>query len=543
MVASRRFAAAFALCAIFASPLGARETSGPPRLVVILAIDQLSGDLFDRYRPLWRGGMARLANGVVFRNGFQAQSATETCPGHSTITTGAYPAKSGIVANNWVDLSVQRDDKVIYCAEDEQVAGSSSTNYTVSPRHLLVPTFGERLKAADPASRSVAVAGKDRAAVMMSGTTVDQRWYWGTSKFVTDRGGEATPAVKKVNDAVTAALAAPRPPLALDARCRAKAVPVRIPDSGKTVGTGRLGRNEEDVAAMRASPELDEHTLALARGLVEELNLGRGRTPDTLSISLSATDYVGHQFGTDGAEMCLHLLAIDRMVGEFLEFLDLRGIDYQVALTADHGGLDIPERARARGDRAAARADPSLAPGRMGLELAGKLGLPGFGLQGEGAFGDTYVDKALPESDRRRLRDAAVAAYRKHSQVAAVFTADQLRAMPTPAGPPDKWSLAQRVRANFHADRSGDFIVLLKAGVTPIWDTSRYIATHGSAWDYDRRVPILFYRPATEGRAVDRPIATVDIMPTLASQFALPLDRSEIDGRCLEEVAGARCAR
>jgi hypothetical protein len=42
---------------------------------------------------------------------------------------------------------------------------------------LLVPTLGG-LKAKWPASRSVAVSGKDRAAVMMTGHKVDQRWYW-----------------------------------------------------------------------------------------------------------------------------------------------------------------------------------------------------------------------------------------------------------------------------------------------------------------------------------------------------------------------------
>ncbi|MDA4679900.1 hypothetical protein NY593_25330, partial [Enterobacter asburiae] len=87
------------------------------------------------------------------------------------------------------------------------------------------------------------------------------------------------------------------------------------------------------------------------------------------------------------------------------------------------------------------RADPALAPGRMGLVLAGRLGLPGFGLSGEGAFGDTYVDRTLPAADRVRLRDAAVAAYRAHPQVAAVFTGEALARRPMPVSSPDRWTL------------------------------------------------------------------------------------------------------
>ncbi len=79
------------------------------------------------------------------------------------------------------------------------------------------------------------------------------------------------------------------------------------------------------------------------------MQLGRGADPDLLAISLSATDYVGHTYGTEGEEMCLQLLELDRELGDFLKLLDSRGIDYAVALTADHGGKDIPERERLAG--------------------------------------------------------------------------------------------------------------------------------------------------------------------------------------------------
>ena len=514
---------------------------GAPKLLVVISVDQFSADLWDEYRPHFTGGLARLAQGTVFHNGYQSHAATETCPGHSTILTGDHPSRTGIIANNWVDQSVDRSDVSVYCAEDEHVSGSSSSSYTVSPVHLLVPTLGELLKVPHPGSRNVAVSGKDRAAVMMSGHIADQRWYWTGKQFGTDLKGVTIPqVVPKVNAAITAALAQPRPALEANPFCQSKAREIAVEGGGKPVGAGTFARNADDASAFRASPEFDGDTLALAAGLVDEMKLGRGADPDVLAVSLSATDYVGHTYGTEGEEMCLQLLELDREIGDFLAMLDSRGIDYSVALTADHGGKDIPERQRLAAVPGAARIDPSLSAGAMGLKLVNQLGLNGFGLLGEGPPGDIYLDRALSPADKTRLLTAAVAAYKAHPQVDAVFTAAQLAATPVATTPPDQWTLIQRARASFYPGRSGDFVVLLKKDITPISDTSRYVATHGSAWDYDRRVPILFWRKGMAPVASDTPIETTDIMPTLAAWLGLPLAAGSVDGHCLPSVA--QCA-
>src|SRR3546814_14118654 len=100
----------------------------------MIAFDQFSADLFAEYRGSFTGGLARLASGVVFPAGYQAHGATETCPGHSTILTGNHPAHTGIVANHYFDLDTAREDKRLYCAEDERVAGSSSKGRSVERR-------------------------------------------------------------------------------------------------------------------------------------------------------------------------------------------------------------------------------------------------------------------------------------------------------------------------------------------------------------------------------------------------------------------------
>ncbi len=533
-------AAALAAPASATPPImGPPPPAPPPRLLIVISVDQLSSDLFDEYAPMLFGGFRRLSRGTVFRNGYQAHAATETCPGHSTILTGVHPARSGIVANHWVDQSQSRSDKSVYCSEDERVAGSSSSAYTVSPVHLRVPTLGERMKAAWPASQNVAVAGKDRAAVMMSGHRPDQRWYWDGKRFASDIRSATPASVTRANVAVPAMIAASQPPLQPPAICLEKARPIVIEGGGKPVGDGRFGRAAGDAAGFRASPGYDGAALALAAGLIQDLRLGQDSSPDLLSIGLSATDYVGHAYGTGGQEMCLQLFSLDRDLGDFFRQLDRSGIDYAVALTADHGGEDVPERLRLKGI-AAARVDPALAAKEVGKTIANRLQLNGPVLIGD-FMGDIYLDKALKPADRAAALREAVALYTAHQQVQAVFTADQLRRVAVPVSSPDKWSLAERARTSFDPERSGDLIVLLKPHVTPIADTNRYVSTHGSPWDYDRRVPILFWRPAMPATERNEHVSTVDIMPTLAAMLGLRIDPSAIDGKCLTGIHGVAC--
>mgnify|MGYP006182925799 CR=1 FL=1 len=75
--------------------------------------------------------------------------------------------------------------------------------------------------------------------------------------------------------------------------------------------------------------------------------------------------------------------------------------------------------------------------------------------------------------------------------------------------------------------------------MTPIFDTSRgYVSTHGSPWDYDRRVPILFWRQGLVPFEQPLAVETADIMPTLAGLIGLAVPEGEVDGRCLDLLAG-----
>ena len=272
------------------------------------------------------------------------------------------------------------------------------------------------------------------------------------------------------------------------------------------MGAGQFARAAGDAAALRASPELDGDTLALAAGLVDEMQLGRrSRSRPARGQPVRhrlCRPHLRHRRRGD-VPPAARARPRDR---RFPGVLDSRRINYAVVLTADHGGKDIPERERLAGVTDAARVGSGLgAQASSDRRLVAQLGLTGSRPVRQTWAATSTSTEACPRQDRKRLLDAAVAAYRAQPQVDAVFTAEELAATPIPTGPPDRMDSDQRARASYYPGRSGDFVVLLKKDVTPIPDTTRYVATHGSPWDYDRRVPILFWRPVRVGTTVRHP--------------------------------------
>ncbi|MEH3102045.1 alkaline phosphatase family protein [Sphingomonas adhaesiva] len=512
----------------------------PPKLIVAISVDQFSADLFAQYRNRFSDGMARLAGGVVFPAGYQSHAATETCPGHSTILTGMRPAHTGIVANTWLDQSAVRPDKLVYCAEDETAPGSDHEKYTPSDIHLKVPTLGDMMKRADPRTRVVSVAGKDRAAIMMGGHNTDQIWFWGGKSFISLAGRQEPAVVTRANTAVAALLAAPQEALPLPGYCKGLSQPIAVGE--QTLGTGRFERAAGDAKAFRASPALDGAVFALAAGLIQDMKLGQGPATDLIAIGASATDYVGHSRGTQGAEMCIQMEQLDQTIGGFLAFLNQQGVDYEVMLTADHGAHDMTERQVQRAMPMESHLDPASMAKTVGAAIGRDLGIAGPVLLGP--EGDVYIADSVPRARRAQVLAEAKRRYLAMPQVAAALTRDEIAATPMATTPPENWTLPERARASFDPQRSGDLTVLLKPRVTSIIAPAPYyVETHGSPWDYDRRVPILFWRKGMTAFEQPLSVETVDIAPTLAATIGLKV--SGLDGRCLDLDAGAgdTCAR
>lgn len=532
------------VASLLGMPLHAAEAPHP-KLLVTLVVDQYSADLFSEYRSAYTQGLARLNEGVVFPRGHQSHASTETCPGHSTILTGARPARTGIVANDWQDVRLRRtenghDTFGVYCVEKPGDVGSDARRKTISPDSLLVPTLGDRMKVRDANSRVVSVAGKDRSAVMLGGHKADLTLWWTDAGFVTYSGKESDipqEITAKVNAELRNSYAHRTTPKFPPA-CAAKSRKVEFP-SGVSVGTPQA--TNENSRRWRATPAMDAFTVDAALAAVKDRKLGQRDAIDLLAVSLSANDYVGHYFGTEGAEMCVQQFALDETIGRLFAGLDKAGISYVVALTADHGGLDIPERNQPRGLPAAERIHEDLLPVNMGVALAKELGLKDTALLGGNEFtNDVYLNPSVPTEKRAATLRAAIQKYRAHPQVEIVFTRNELIAAEPPSPPVDEWTLLERAKASFNPLRSGDLIVLTKPYVTiyskPTSEND-YVASHGSPWGYDRRVPILFWWKGVTGFEQPAAVETVDIAPTLAKLIGLEIPAHEIDGRALAIVS------
>jgi predicted AlkP superfamily pyrophosphatase or phosphodiesterase len=543
----------FAGTAMLVTAPATAQTPPKPRLVIAIAVDQLSTDLFERYRPTFTGGLKTLSGGVVFASGYQSHAATETCPGHATILSGIRPGRAGIIGNDWygtraANAPTQANRDEIYCVGDENHPDADKGT-VVSFKHTTpdFKTLGDRLKDKNGArTRVFAVAGKDRAATLMAGRKADQIWWYearkpGFATFVPNDPSygnvAATPPaiVATVNAEIKAKLETPPAAPTLTPDCAALVKPLLISGNQK-IGDQAVVPNKS-ASAFRATPALDDATLTIAEDMMTTFDLGRKGHTDVLAISLSVTDYVGHGYGTDGPEMCMQIAALDARLGAFLKAVEDRGVPFIVTLTADHGGHDVPERASPGTGRS---------PYALGLEGINQALRTMLGIKDRSVpvvttkgIGDLWLTDAVPQDKRAQVTAFLKGAIAGLQGVEAVFTRDEIMATPMPTTAPDTWTLLERVRASYMDGRSGALFVALKEGLSPIpIGGPGFVATHGSIWDYDRRVPILFWWKGA--RAFDAPdaVETVDILPTLASLIGLKVPSTDIDGRCRDIVAG-----
>jgi hypothetical protein len=143
--------------------------------------------------------------------------------------------------------------------------------------------------------------------------------------------------------------------------------------------------------------------------------------------------------------------------------------------------------------------------------------------------------------DRARLEAAAAAALAADPDVAGAFTQAELLATPIPRGrPPETLTLRERLAESTYPGRSADVSAALKPLTTARAPRPGvYLAGHGSPWDYDRRVPILFWWPGAPSQERPLSVETTDIAPSLAAVLGLT-PPADIDGRC-RPLGADRC--
>jgi predicted AlkP superfamily pyrophosphatase or phosphodiesterase len=516
------------LVVLLLSACAGMPSAPPPKLLVFIAIDGLPQWQVTAYRDqLAPDGFARfLDRGAWFADAHHGHAFTVTAAGHATMLTGAYPRRTGIVGNDWLDPATGARVYNTGDASHHYLDNPTDPLDGTSPRNLRVETLGDVLRRAHPSSRVVAVSGKDRGAILLAGHAGTAYMYMDDSgKIVTsDYYAKALPAW--VND-FNAARPADRffttewKPLLPEA-AYARSLPDKQPWFSRSRGALPMRIAEPGVTApdkayyqrLLASPFIDALVLDFARSAIAGEQLGRHEAPDILALSQSGHDYVNHAFSAESRLSHDHFLQLDRLLQAFFQDLDQRvgAGNYLVALTADHGFTPAPEYSASLG-RDAKRISGDGLVRNINDALQQRFG-PGRWVRGFSAGGLLIDSAAADRVPRETLAEAARDALRAHPAVAVAYTRRELMSG-SGAGGPHFEALAR----SFHPEVSPDVPYVLN----PWWIATTAGATHGSPYAYDTHVPILLWGPpwVRAGR-VDRPVAVVDLAPTLARVLVVP---------------------
>jgi predicted AlkP superfamily pyrophosphatase or phosphodiesterase len=540
----RRFLTALAIAfACCSAPSGQRAVA-PPKLVLVLSIDQMRFDYLTRFAPLYKGGMRTLLErGAVFSNARYRHAATETGPGHSVILTGRHPSHSGIVANEWWDPYLK---KAVNVVEDPIQSPLGGEGRSASPVNALGFTVGDVLKLKNSQSRSVGVSLKDRSAILMAGRRGDAAYWYEIAggRFITSSYymSQVPPWLAKWNDQRLPDQYAGKKWTRLLAGAgvyEKYAGPDAIEgewDRKDTVfphairGTPPDRRYYDD---FRRTPFADEVTLSVALEAMKTHQLGQDDAPDVFAVGFSATDIVGHTYGADSQEIMDQLLRLDLVLDRLLKEIDgtVGLANTLVVLTSDHGSLPLVENLRDKGIEAR-RAFANVLEGavRKGFEqrFPGVSGLIAY------FAGDIYLDMeviARHRLDRSAVEQTAIKALMSTGLVEKVYTHSDLMSVAASADPDLK--LFQNT---FFQPRSPHLSVLVKEYVYLSPQPSLTGGTgHGTAHDYDRHVPIVFMGSGITPGTYAAECGPEDIAPTLAHLLGLEFPR-ELDSRLLTEM-------
>src|SRR4051794_9958242 len=499
-----------AVIVLLALPLSAQKA---PDLIVVISIDQFRYEYLTRFNPYFSdGGFNRgIKHGANFTRALYPYAVTYTGPGHAAIGTGYVPARSGIVANTWLDRVTTTP---VYCVDDKRATGG------YSPLNLDSDSLGDRLQEKVAGSKVIGVALKDRAAILMAGRKATAA-YWFDPKMP----GFTSSSYYHANRTMLHSFNASVPSVLTQHRewTQSTFIPTadlarltHDPSSLRKYKTkhGNLGvefpHPIANIDDLTYTPFGNDLVLSFAERIIEDEHLGTDdASPDLLFVGLSSPDYLGHSFGPDSLEAADSVVRTDRQLETFFNWLDQKFSGrYTVAITADHGVQSIPEVARDMG-RDAGRVDfqnpkktamtfADLSPDRRQLEkLAAKI--LGLTVTDKTSIANTLVsyfeEPALylnwsrvaathldSERVKRALRDAA----KQIHGIRTAFTSTELIEVD-----PQSSAIEAAMRLSFRADRSGDVLVTLKPGY--IWGYSNTGATHGQAVEDDQHVPLLFF--------------------------------------------------
>ncbi|MBD0332130.1 MAG: alkaline phosphatase family protein [Chitinophagaceae bacterium] len=534
----KRAAVHLFLVLIFFQSVG--QTISRPKLIVGIVVDQMRWDFLYRYydRFAATGGFKRiLQSGFSCENTYIPYTPTVTACGHSCIYTGSVPGINGITGNMWWDREL---NATVYCTEDKTVktVGSSTELGLMSPRNLLVTTICDELRlATNFQSKVVGIAIKDRGGILTAGHSANAAyWYdnktgdWITSTYYMNDLPEWVKNFnkKKLVDKyyekdwkllypLNTYLQSTEDEKSYEGKSLGKAFPYNL----KQFATKNYG-------IISVTPYGNTFTFDFAKEAVIAEQLGADNVTDILAVSLSSPDYIGHTFGPNSVEQEDDFLRLDKDLGDFLNFLDMKvgKGSYLLFLSSDHGVAHVPGFLREH--KIPAGSFENLNVDDLNSQLKQKFAADNLvvsllNYQVHLNYDAIYNHKL----DVEAIKSWLIEYISKIPGIARVFETDKI--MQTTLNSKVKEMLAN----GYYPKRSGDIQYILMPQTIEAFGTTG--TTHGLWNPYDAHIPLLWYGWNIKPGKAYREVYMTDIAPTLAALLHIQVPSGGV-GKIIEEI-------
>ena len=526
------------------SPAKASNTQSVPRpkLVVGLVIDQMRWDYLYRYNQLYSaGGFRRLLNqGYSFENTLIPYTPTYTAAGHTCVYTGSVPAIHGIMGNNWFN---KESNSYMYCTSDSTVTtvGSSTTAGRMSPENMWSNTVTDELRLSNNfQSKVIGISLKDRGAILPAGHSANAAYWYddAVGKFITSSYymKELPAWVNNFNEKDLPGsymkkdwnTLYPMAKYVLSAQ-DSNAYEIPIPGEISPVFPHKLsGITKGKFSSFKYTPHAVTYSFDFAKAAVDAEKLGAGTVTDFLALSISSTDYIGHNFGPNSIEVEDTYYRLDKDIADFLTYLDnkLGKGNYLFFLTADHGVAHVPAFLNEHKLPGGYFDDAPLIK-ELNSSLAATYGIDNI-IQGALNY-QLYLNTAEIEKkgkDLSAIKAIILKKLRAQPYIVNAFELDQLSNTTLP--PTQKQMMAN----GYNPVRGGDIMYTVKPG---FFDGGARGTTHGLWNPYDAHIPNVWFGWNVKPGKSNRETYMTDIAPTVAAFLKIQAPNGNV-GKPLEEI-------
>ena len=501
-----------------------------PKLVVGIVVDQMKHQYLTKYWAHYsdRGFKKLIKNGFIAKSNHYGYAQTSTGPGHTTVATGTYPSVHGIIGNSWFDKKL---NKSIYCVDDNSYfsVGSESDEGKKSPVNMLTTTLADENRiATNFRGKTIGVAIKDRGAILSSGHTANAAyWFEGGEKgsFITSSYYvDSLPSwVKEFNtsrvidkylktwntyyDISTYSESGPDDNN-YESNFKGEEKPV-FPHNFK-IKSDETGKSY--YGAVASTPFGNSLVADFAIEAVENEKLGEDTNTDFLLIDFSSTDYVGHQFGVNSKEVQDTYIRLDKEIERLLDYFDNKvgPGNYTIFLTADHGATYVPGFLK-----------DSKIPVNYFNSYKWKKHIENSVLElfktkkiiVGNSNNQIFLNHKLIEKKNLKFDEVQSKIMKiMHSfpGIGNVYSSQEISNSNN-----DYYKTL--IRNGFNKNLSGDIVYTLM----PSWTYPRKGSTHGSRFDHDTHVPLIFYGNGIKKGSISRRTDVIDIAPTIATVLGI----------------------